>query len=278
MPLLISFSSFIFYNKNKQRNKEESLDLSSYIAGLIERYGSIKVPESSRSSQGILRYPSVTIVFVAKDFPLAEYLAVLLEGKISKGQGDYVVISIYKLSALYSLCNLVNGRFRTPKLEALHRLINWLNAYGKFNSLELLPIDSSTLTSNYWLAGFSDSDSNFLITFTKKADVAIDIQLTYRLSQRLYYPRGSDILNSYLPLLTDLSEELKGSRPSAQQFNRSRLNYETNLKYTEKGVTVTSKYLVYQKILINYFNIFPLLSSKHFNYLDWKKSARPCCF
>jgi len=76
----------------------------------------------------------------------------ILKGTINKGQGNYYVLSIYSLSALHTFAKLVNGKFRTPKLEALHRLITWINNYGKFEHLELLPVDDLNLTSNAWLA------------------------------------------------------------------------------------------------------------------------------
>lgn len=126
-----------------------------YIAGLIEGDGSIKVPSTLRSDKGKLIYPSVTIVFVDKDLPLAEILTKKLEGTLNKTAGNWYVLSIYKLSALHELAKLVNGKFRTPKIEALHRLINWLNNYGKFEKINILSVDNSNILSNSWLAGYS---------------------------------------------------------------------------------------------------------------------------
>ncbi len=74
-------------------------------------------------------------------------------------------MSVYSLKALHSLCQRINGKFRTGKIEALHRLINWLNEYNKFERLDLQNLDNSNLMSNAWLAGFSDCYSNFLVTF-----------------------------------------------------------------------------------------------------------------
>lgn len=59
-----------------------------YIAGLIEGDGSIKVPSTLRSDKGKLIYPSVTIVFVDKDLPLAEILVKKLEGTLNKTTGN----------------------------------------------------------------------------------------------------------------------------------------------------------------------------------------------
>ena len=88
--------------------------LAYYIAGLIEGDGSIKIPDSVRSGKNKLLYPSVTIVFVDKDLPLATALATYLKGTVNKAKGNYYVLSINSLSALYNLAAAVNGKFRTP--------------------------------------------------------------------------------------------------------------------------------------------------------------------
>lgn len=201
-----------------------------YIAGLIEGDGSIKVPSTLRSDKGKLIYPSVTITFVDKDLPLAEILAKKLEGTINKSSGNWYVLSIYKLSALYELAKLVNGKFRTPKIEALDRLINWLNDHGKFEKIKILPVDDTNILSNSWLAGYSDCDSNFLITFTtSNLDIAKNIQLTYRLSQRQEYHRESSTGTSYLNILTTIATAFL-IKPTL--YERERINPKTNQTYS----------------------------------------------
>jgi hypothetical protein len=65
----------------------------------------------------------VTIVFLDKDLPLANASATYLKGTVNKAKGNYYILSIYSLSALYNLAVMVNGKIRTPQIEALHRLI-----------------------------------------------------------------------------------------------------------------------------------------------------------
>ena len=238
-----------------------------YIAGLIEGDGSIKVPSTLRSDKGRLIYPSVTIVFVDKDLPLAEILVKRLNGTLNKTTGNWYVLSIYKLSALHELAKLVNGKFRTPKIEALCRLINWLNNYGKFEKINILPAENSDILSNSWLAGYSDCDSNFLISFTtSNLGIAKNIQLTYRLSQRQEYHRESSAGTSYLNILTTIATAFL-IKPTLYQ--RERINPKTKQSYSEKGYLVTVKGLESRIALINYFTKFPLLSSKYLDYLNW---------
>jgi hypothetical protein len=299
--------------------------LAHYIAGLIEGDGSIKVPNSLRSDKNKLLYPSVTIVFVDKDLPLANALATYLKGTVNKAKGNYYVLSIYSLSALYNFAGMVNGKFRTPKIEALHRLIIWLNNNGKFEPLELKGLDNSDIFSNSWFSGFSDCDSNFLITFNLTDNIAKNIQLTYRISQkqdyqqnlskgsnttttlklntenidcedlnlsqtinpiinedlnifkdeRSYSKANSESLkdqarkNSYFPILSLIAQSLN---TKATYFERKRILAKKDSIYIEKGYLVTAKSLISRLEVIDYFTKFPLLSSKHMDYLSWNKA------
>jgi len=53
---------------------------------------------------------------------------------------------------------------RTPKIEALHNLIDWLNARPKDGfKLIKLGLDYTSLGNNPWLAGFIEADGNFVL-------------------------------------------------------------------------------------------------------------------
>lgn len=254
------------------RNDKESaikpLKLQNYIEALIEGDGSIKVPNDLRSKKGKLLYPSLTITFVVKDLELAKLIAQILKGTINKGSGDWLILSIYRHSALYDFALLVNGKFRTPKIEALHRLITWLNNSGKFDQLEQLPADKSSIISGAWLAGFSDCDANFLISYSiSPQGIAKNIHLTYRLSPRQEYHRMSPVTGvSYLPVLSSIASVFK---TKVTLYSNERLNSNTNTTYLETGYLVTIKSLISRLALINYFSNFNMLSSKHLDYLDW---------
>jgi len=248
--------------------------IGAYLAGLIEGDGSIKVPDNRISSSGRWRYPTITIVFAAKDLPLAQLLAKIFLGKIAQGgtkanPGNWYVLTINRLASIYVIITLINGKMRTPKIEALNRLISWFNAYilesgakQSFAPLTALPLDTSPFSSNGWLAGLLDADSNFYLTFQLNADqLATQVQLYMRISQRQEYAhRVSAFPTSYVPLMESIAAFLSAS---FNVFTRERGNT------TENGCLIVAKSAISREALIGYLSVYPLLSSKHLDYLDW---------
>jgi hypothetical protein len=110
------------------------------LAGLIEGDGSIIVPKTIRNQKGKLLYPVVKITFVKKDAPLAaallrssaaaqKILEVIKGGTIVYPKdSNYLDLLFQDLKAIKNIAVLLNGNMRTPKIEAFHRLIDWLNA------------------------------------------------------------------------------------------------------------------------------------------------------
>jgi LAGLIDADG endonuclease len=147
-------------------------------------------------------------------------------------------------------------------VEALHRLIIWLNQSGKFPFIEALPLDTSPLNTNAWLAGLLDADSNFLITFLLNTNgLAYDVDLTMRLSQRQEYHRPSIFNTSYLAIMSAI-----GVIFGINVIEYVRIRNVT----TESGYLLRVKSLVSRLFLINYLDNYPLLSSKYLDYLDWR--------
>lgn len=82
---------------------------------------------------------------------------------------------------------------RTPKIEALHRAINWFNEFDNCN-INCLGLDLSPIDSNAWLAGFTDGGGNFSISLTnrkKKGKITTKrVQIFFRIELRQNYHRG----------------------------------------------------------------------------------------
>lgn len=90
---------------------------------------------------------------------------------------------IKKKSSVLNLINLLNGNMRTPKIEALHRMINWYNLNYDVN-LKLLNIDNSPILSNSWLSGFLDADGSFYLNWLyDKKKLPTSLQYYMRVSQ-----------------------------------------------------------------------------------------------
>ncbi|ESN98021.1 hypothetical protein HELRODRAFT_93092, partial [Helobdella robusta] len=158
-------------------------NFNSYFAGLIEGDGTIIVPKTERSPKGRINYPSVQIVFHLKDLPLALVIQKQLRnGSLSRKKGvNAYILTINNYEGLLLVATLLNGNMRTPKIKALHKLIDCLNL--KFKNLNMInkPLDTSPLDSNAWLSGFIEADGHFSVRTTvspKYSKVECKFELT----------------------------------------------------------------------------------------------------
>jgi hypothetical protein len=96
--------------------------LNSYLAGLIEGDGSIYTPLNNK----IKALPHIEIAFDIRDLLLFEKIKENLGGGFItiRNNGQSGRLTIKKQAILLKLINLINGHMRTPKIEALYRLIN----------------------------------------------------------------------------------------------------------------------------------------------------------
>jgi len=91
----------------------------------------------------------ILIVFNIHDRPLAEKLSTVLKvGKVvSRSSAGHVLLQILAKEEVLKVINLINGHMRTPKIEALHRAIRWINEKDN-SSIPCLGLDKSSLDSN----------------------------------------------------------------------------------------------------------------------------------
>ncbi|RYE13431.1 MAG: hypothetical protein EOP34_08850, partial [Rickettsiales bacterium] len=260
-------SEGLFDSKTKELKILSNNNLGSYLAGLIEGEGSIVVPrpEKERNSKGSLYYPCVRVVFLLVDKPLADKLKNIFGGRFVFPQNQkYFLWQIQNLSSLIKLVETVNGLFRTPKIEALHRLISWLNNKTE-NNIPLLGTDDRDIITNNWLAGFSDADGNFSLFLTNRGNNSIRVQQQFRLEIRQSYHRpaeGKLSVESYFTIMAKISEYLETNlltRVRTQKDN----SYYSFMAIAHSGLS--------HDLTITYFDRHPLFSSKRLNYLDWKR-------
>jgi hypothetical protein len=180
-------------------------------------------------------------------------------------KSGYVVWQIQDLEGVKKIFDLINGKMRTPKIEALHRGINYLKDLNYLDpNYPLLPLDTSPIEANSWLAGFTDADGNFSINLSQKK-AGYRISLYYRLELRQNYPK--EVLdhlggNSYFNILSKVSTYFK-------------VNLYSRTRTTNYGLSQSFIVMAYSKdslkLVVKYFNEYPLFSSRYLNYLDFLK-------
>lgn len=142
--------------------KSEYSQLGYYLAGLIEGDGCIWTPKTLRSNNGNVWNPRISMTFDKKEIIFFEFLKKLLGGYISTRSGNTCCYIIAEKHKLIKVINLINGKFRTPKIIALHKAIDFMNIKYNLN-IHKFPVDSSDLSINPWLTGIVDSDGCFLL-------------------------------------------------------------------------------------------------------------------
>jgi hypothetical protein len=259
------------YSTDTSKYKDEkytfpySENMGYYLAGLIEGDGHIAVHDKTSNSK--VYRPKILIVFNINDKPLAEKLSSLLKvGKvIDKSSAGHVLLQILAKKEVLKIINIINGRMRTPKIEALHRAISWINERDK-SVIPYLGLDTSSLDSNAWLAGFTDANGNFSITlYDRKKNKAIrtQVQTFFRIEVKQNYSRYVTVDQggaSYFSIMTKIAEFF-----TVNLYTRAR-SKDDKVFY---AFMVIAHNRISHDIARNYLDRFPLYSSKYLAYKDW---------
>jgi hypothetical protein len=214
----------------KHKKAETSEQLGYYLAGLIEANGHIGSGE-------------INIAFNKIDVSLAYFI----KKKLGYGsvwynkQTNVCYYGVFKKQGRKKLFNLINGKLRGPfKIELLKK-----HNYDKEFNLAILPPVDFDLSSNHWLAGFSEKDASFRISlfYSKSHKNLLKLKLTFAISQK------------YPDLLNQIKQCFGGSLlKSKTRETRDCFEYSTN--------SLENAYKV-----ISYFDIYHLNSTKYINYL-----------
>lgn len=258
---------------------ELKIKLGAYLAGLIEADGSFAIHD--KDSKAKKYRPKILIVFSLPDKPLAEKLISITKvGKLyNKSNQGCVIWQIQDTEGIIKIIHLINGYMRTPKIEALHRTIKWYNDYDNIR-IKPLGLDLSPINSNGWLAGFTDGDGNFSINLTnrkKKGNITTKrIQVFFRIELRQNYHRDIPRIEG-----STRHHEVSSSLSAASYFeimSQIARYFGVNL-YSRSRVQKEKIFFTFMVIshsiqshikVINYFDRFPLYSSKYLAYKDWK--------
>ncbi len=207
-----------------------------YLAGLIDGDGHF-----SKQQQ-------LVIVFHSSDASLAYYIKGRLGlGNIKKIKNKNAIV--YVLSSkegLEKVLNLINGKIRTEnKFNQIHNNILSHSKYVELNKRIQFNLNLCKDLKNHWLAGFSDADASFQIKIINRNVDKIEVRLNFQIDQK-----KKDLL--------DLIKETLGGN----------IGYRKSQDTYYYGSTSFGS----AKRVIHYFDYFHLLSSKHINYLKWRKA------
>ena len=164
----------------KHRKMENDDELGYYLAGLIE-------------GDGCFSDRRLEIVFHENDKPLAYWLKLQIGyGSVVKGKAKKVVKYVLRHGAgLTRVLQLTNRKYRTQhKLDQLVKH-GYESRFGVQVSTEH---DTSCLTSNHWLAGFTDADGCFFISIVESQThkCGKGVRCEYKITQK--YPEVLELV------------------------------------------------------------------------------------
>lgn len=235
-------------------NQTKQNKFNSYLAGLIEGDGTIIVPKSERSPKGVLNYPSIQIIFHLKDLPLALLIQKNLRyGSLARKKGvNAYVFTVNDKIGLLLLVSLVNGYMRTPKINALWKLIDWLNMKDPNLNYIKKPLNTSPLITDPWLSGFIEADGHFAIRATQ-SDKYTKVECKFELSQSQLDHNGKSnlyFLENIAELLSTIVNSIRVDKPNPE-YKIKTTNLRGNL------------------CLESYLTSYPLFGTKYLDFKSW---------
>lgn len=219
----------------KHKKPVNDIQLGHYLAGLIDGDGHF----SSKQQ--------LVIAFNSLDTSLAYYLKKEIGyGSVHKVKNkNSVLLVIAAIKGIEKVINVVNGKLRSN--NKLNQISTNILSHIKFRNLSY--ITTLSLNTNYdlhnlWLAGFSDADSSFQIKLIYRNN-RTEVRLNFQIDQKE----------------NDLLLLIKG-------FLGGNIGYRKKQNTYYYGSTSFGS----AKKVISYFDKYHLLSSKHLNYLKWRKA------
>ena len=229
------------------KNKNEEENFGYYLTGQIEGDGYISITNTNRIIQGI--------TFNIKDKPLAEAIQKKIGiGFIVKRKTNSIELRFGSVKSQKKIIYLINGKFRTPKIDQFYTLCDWMNKYHS-GTITKFPLDTSYILNNSWLTGFIDADGHFYIKYTPN-----QIQCKFSLEQRMVYPKTQESLK---PIISKICESFE------TKINIRTREGQKNSYYI---IRIENQKTVQQ--LINYLERYPLFSSKYLDYIEWKNTHK----
>ena len=209
-------------------------DFGHYLAGLIDGDGHFS------------KIPQLVIVFNKLDASLAYFI----KGRIGYGNiykvknKEAIILVVSKSEGIRRVIELINGKIRSD--NKLNQINNNILSNPRFKDLPsgTISMNMDSNLHNHWLAGFSDADASFQIKLINK-NQRTEVRLNYQIDQKE---------NTLLILIKNFLGGNIGYRKSQDTYYYGSTSFGSAVK------------------VINYFDQYHLLSSKHLNYLKWRKA------
>lgn len=206
-----------------------------YLAGLIDGVGHF-----SNKQQ-------LVIAFNVLDIGLAYYVKGQIgHGNVRRLKGkNAVVFTVADKKGIEKTINLINNKFRNLYMyNQITKAILADQKYLAFSKTINLGLNTSDDLENHWLAGFSDAGANFIIKLVNRYDKT-EVRLNYQVNQK------QDYILFYL-----------------QRVFGGNIGYlKTQDTYYYGSTSFGSA-----KKLVSYFDRYHMISTKHINFLKWKKA------
>lgn len=208
-----------------------------YLAGLID-------------GDGWFSKYAAHIVFNGLDVSLAYYIKNRIGyGTVTKVKSkNAVILTITKREGIQKTINLINGKLRTQsKFDAIYKYI--LNVYIEPLYLkEKFHLNTTSDLNNHWLAGFLDADGSFQIKTIIR-----------------------DILNGGTRFEILLNMQIDQKTRLLLDLIKNKLGGNIGYRKSQDTYYYSSTSFCSAKRVIEYLDKYHMLSSKHINYLKWRK-------
>lgn len=216
------------------KKPDNDTGLGYYLAGLIDGNAHF----SSKQE--------LVIAFNSLDISLAYYLKKEIGyGSVHKVKNkNCVILVIAAIKGMEKVINLVNGKLRSNnKLNQISTNILSHAKFKNFSYITTLNLNTNNDLDNLWLAGFSDADSSFQIKLIYRNN-RTEVRLNFQIDQKE---------NDFIVLIKGFLGGKIGYRKKQNTYYYASTSFGSAKK------------------VISYFDKYHLLSSKHINYLRWRK-------
>jgi LAGLIDADG endonuclease/Cytochrome c oxidase subunit III len=253
----------IKYHSNINKLNLNKDQLGYYLAGLLEGDGHISLPFLGNTILNRVLNPRIVFTSHINNLELYVYIQSVLGGigRFQKVNNNIIRYIIGDVKGITLFINTVHNKLRTPKIESFNQLIEFFNKKYNF----IIPksnLDISDLFSNSWFAGFTEADGHFGVKIvdskpkscTRKRSVSDNISLRFILDQRFIDKKTS---LSMLNIMEKISQTLLCNLTVYESKNNKILSIK---------VVAIDKI----KLIISYFNKYPLLGIKSEDFKDWE--------